>query len=278
MLRSIQNADLYAKKVLCRLDLNVPILHGKIQDSTRIQKIIPTIEFLREKQAKIILLSHFGRPKGTFVRDLSLAPITDALYTALGETSSISFALDCVGKPAKEAIESMHNGDIVLLENVRFHAGEETNHPKFSDALAALADLYVNDAFACSHRSHASITGIAKRLPAYAGLLLQSELEALSNLLSHPKKPVIAIIGGAKISTKISLLRSLIKQVDAVVIGGAMANTFLKVKGFSIGSSLYEEALMREASDIMCLADKHQTTLILPEDVMVAPSIEAASN
>ncbi|MGN6304690.1 MAG: phosphoglycerate kinase, partial [Mesorhizobium sp.] len=211
------------KRVLVRVDLNVPVADGKVSDTTRIERIVPTLDELSKKGAKVILLAHFGRPKGGPAPEFSLDPIANAVETIIGRP--VGFAADCIGKEAADAVAKMKNGDILLLENTRFHKGEEKNDPDFSKALAANGDLYVNDAFSAAHRAHCSTEGLARLLPAFAGRTMQAELEALEKGLGNPVKPVIAIVGGAKVSTKIDLLMNLVRQVDALVIGGGMANT-----------------------------------------------------
>lgn len=264
---------LAGKTVLCRVDLNIPMVAGRVLDETRVIKIVPTIKALIKEKAKVIVISHFGRPKGEFVRECSLAPLVNVLRDALGGVD-IKFALDCVGDLAKEAAANLNNGEVLLLENLRFHAGEETNNAKFVDELASLADFYVNDTFSCSHRKHASIVGLAKKLPSAAGLLLQEEVESLERIMGNPQKPIAAIIGGSKVSTKLKLLNSLVKQASLVVIGGAMANTFLKASGYKIGKSMYEEDLLEAANTVMELAKKNSCEIYLPKDVVVAEKLE----
>lgn len=272
-LRTLKDLDVKGKTVLCRVDLNVPIIHGKAEDETRITKIVPTIEYLVGQGAKVVLLSHFGRPKGEYNRDYSLAPLTNYLSAALGG-KHISFAIDCVGEAAESAVSGMQFGDVLLLENLRFHAGEEKNNPKFIENLAKLGDVYVNDTFSCSHRAHASIVGLAKVMPSAAGLLLQSEIESLEKLLGTPEHPMAAIVGGSKVSTKLALLNTLMKKVDMLVIGGAMANTFLKAQGYQVGKSLYEEELVPVAANILAQAEKKGCEIFLPLDVIVAKELK----
>ncbi len=272
-LRTLKDIDVKGKVVLCRVDLNVPMKNGRVEDKTRIVRLVPTLQELIKRKAKVVVLSHFGRPNGEFVREMSLAPLTDALSFAL-DGKEINFALDCVGDAAKEAVAKLNDGDVLLLENLRFHAEEEKNDAKFAEKLASLGDIYVNDTFSCSHRKHASIVGIAQHLPSVAGLLLQEEIESLEKVLHEPKRPMAAIVGGSKVSTKLGLLESLLKKVDYLVIGGAMANTFLKAKGFSIGKSLYEEDLVGEAKDIIKRAEKEGCEIVLPIDVVVAGELK----
>ncbi len=272
-LRTLKNLDVKGKTVLCRVDLNVPIVQGKVEDATRITKIIPTIEYLIGQGAKVVLLSHFGRPKGEYNLEMSLAPLTNYLSDAL-DGKPIRFAIDCVGESAEQAVAEMQAGDVLLLENVRFHAGEEKNNPKFVERLAKLGDAYVNDTFSCSHRAHASIVGLAKKLPSAAGLLLQSEVESLQKLLGAADHPMAAIVAGSKVSTKLALLQTLVKKVDMLVIGGAMANTFLKAKGLGIGKSLFEEDLVPVAAEILLKAEKANCEIFLPTDVVVAKELK----
>ena len=266
--------NIKGKTVLCRLDLNVPVVHNTIEDKTRITRIIPTIELLIQKQARIVILSHFGRPKGAFTRSLSLAPIVDHIGEALGG-KEVGFAVDCIGTAIQHKIQTLENGDVLLLENLRFHEGETRNDPSFVQGLACLGDIYVNDAFSCSHRSHASIVGLAELLPAAAGLALEKEVRTLAHILSHPSRPMAAIIGGAKIGTKLQLLQFLLDKVDILIIGGAMANTFLKAQGHDIGTSLYEESLIATARDILQKAQHSRCEIILPQDVVAAKQLRA---
>lgn len=265
--------QLAGKVVLCRVDLNVPMVSGRVEDGTRIRKIIPTIKELIKQHARVVVLSHFGRPEGKFVRDMSLAPLTDFLSVAL-DGINVKFAVDCIGDTTKEAVSHLKNGEVLLLENLRFHAGEEANNPKFVDELASLGDFYINDTFSCSHRKHASIVGIAKKLPSAAGLLMQDEIEHLENIMRAPERPMVAIVGGSKISTKLQLLNTLIKKVDLIVIGGAMANTFLKASGCKIGKSMFEENLVETAAQIMEKAKKYNCEIFLPVDVVVADKLQ----
>src|SRR3954452_2833735 len=222
--KTLDSANLSGKRVLVRVDLNVPMENGKITDATRIERIVPTIMEIGDKGGKVILLAHFGRPKGRDPKE-SLKPVVAELHHILKR--HVGFADDCVGEAAEKAVAAMKNGDVLLLENTRFHKEEEKNDPAFADQLAKLGDIYVNDAFSAAHRAHASTEGLARRLPAYAGRTMQAELDALTNALEAPQRPVIAVVGGAKVSTKLELLENLISKVQALVIGGAMANTFL---------------------------------------------------
>jgi len=265
--------DIAGKRVLVRVDLNVPVKDGKVTDATRIERVAPTIAELSKKGAKVVLLAHFGRPKGEVVADMSLKQILPAVNAVLG--TSVHFASDCIGEAAAAAIASMHNGDILLLENTRFHKGEEKNNPDFTAALAANGDIYVNDAFSAAHRAHSSTEGLAHLLPAYAGRTMQAELEALEKGLGNPARPVVAIVGGAKVSTKIDLLMNLVKKVDALVIGGGMANTFLAARGTNVGKSLCEHDLADTAKQIMIEAATATCAIVLPEDGVVAREFKA---
>lgn len=272
-LRTLNQSDVAGKTVLVRVDLNVPMTHGKVDDTTRITRLVPTIEYLIEQQAKVVVLSHFGRPKGKFVLEMSLAPLADNLSEALGGRE-VKFAVDSIGSEAVQAVEALQPGEILLLENVRFHAGEEKNDPVYTQALAELGEFYVNDTFSCSHRAHASIVGLAEHLPSCAGYLLQDEIENLERILHNPAHPVMAIVGGSKVSTKLELLYALVEKVESLVIGGAMANTFLKAKGFQVGKSLYEHELVTGAIEIMTKAAQSGCEILLPQDVVVADSLK----
>lgn len=264
--RSLNEATLNGKRVLVRLDLNVPMDNGAITDATRIERVIPTLRTLLEKGARVIILSHFGRPKG---RDesQSLRPVATALAKHIGQ--DILFVTDCRGVEAVQATNAMKDGDILMLENTRFYKEEEANDPTFVKELANLADVYVNDAFSCAHRAHASTEGLAHHLPAYAGLAMEAELQALSIALEKPDRPVAAIVGGAKVSTKLELLGNLINKVDVLMIGGGMANTFLAAQGLSVGASLHEKDLLVTAQKIMSDAQKAGCEIILPQDGVV---------
>ncbi|MCW5684013.1 MAG: phosphoglycerate kinase [Pseudolabrys sp.] len=265
--RTLDQADLANKRVLLRVDLNVPMADGKVSDATRIERAAQTIKEIASKGGKVILLSHFGRPKGRDPKD-SLKPVAAAVAHIVGKP--VAFADDCIGEPAEKAVAAMKAGDILCLENTRFHKEEEKNDPAFVAALAKLGDIFVNDAFSAAHRAHASTEGLGHKLPAYAGRAMQAELEALSKALEHPQKPVIAVIGGAKVSTKLDLLENLIAKVDALVIGGGMANTFLHAQGINIGKSLAEKDLADTARRIMDKAESANCAIILPVDAVVA--------
>ncbi|MCR4283019.1 MAG: phosphoglycerate kinase [Bauldia sp.] len=260
--------DPNSKRVLVRVDLNVPMAAGKVADDTRIRAVAPTIREISDKGGKAILLAHFGRPKQGPDPKLSLKPIVPAVAAILGRP--VAFANDCVGPEAEKAVAAMRDGGVLVLENTRFHKGEETNDPLFTAALAKLGDLYVNDAFSAAHRAHASTEGLATHLPAYAGRAMQRELEALEAALGNPKRPVVAIVGGAKVSSKIDVLEHLVEKVDALVIGGGMANTFLLAKGVAVGKSLAEPDLADTARRIMAAAAKAGSAIVLPVDAVVA--------
>jgi 3-phosphoglycerate kinase len=268
--------DIAGKRVLVRVDLNVPVADGKVSDTTRIERVAPTIKELSDKGAKVILLAHFGRPKGEPVADMSLKPIASAVEGVIGRT--VAFAGDCIGQAASDAIAALKNGDILLLENTRFHKGEEKNTPEFTAELAKNGDIFVNDAFSAAHRAHASTEGLAHHMPAYAGRTMQAELEALEKGLGNPVRPVVAIVGGAKVSTKIDLLMNLVKKVDALVIGGGMANTFLAAQGVDVGKSLCEHDLAETAKQILIEAATAGCAIILPSDGVVAREFKAGAD
>jgi phosphoglycerate kinase len=267
--------NLRGKRVLVRVDLNVPVDGGRVTDATRIERVLPTIRDIAGHGGRVILLAHFGRPKGKRVESESLSPVRGELARLLG--SPVSFAEDCIGEAAERAVASLEDGGVLLLENTRFHAGEEKNDPDFAGKLAALGDLYVNDAFSAAHRAHASTEALARLLPAYAGRSMQAELEALGKGLDAPEHPVVAIVGGAKVSTKIDLLENLVAKVDALVIGGGMANTFLNAIGISIGRSLCEKDLAATAQRIMDRAKETGCAIILPVDGVVAAEFKAGA-
>jgi len=266
--RTLDDADLQGRRALVRVDLNVPMEDGRVTDDTRLRATVPTIEKLRAGGAKVILLAHFDRPKGKVVPSMSLEPIVAPLAKVIG--APVAFAHDCIGQKARDAVNAMQPGDVLLLENVRFHAGEETNDRAFSDALAANGDLFVNDAFSAAHRAHASTVGLAKRLPAYAGEQMRLELDALDAALGRPQRPVLGIVGGSKVSTKLDLLRNLVTKLDKLAIGGGMANTFLYAQGHDVGASYCEKDLAETARDIIRLAGQNNCKLFLPLDVVVA--------
>lgn len=275
MFKTLDDVTVAGKRVLVRGDLNVPVQDGRVTDTTRIDRLVPTIRDLADKGARVVVLSHFGRPKGKVVAAMSLEPVAAALSVSLGKP--VAFATDCIGGPAKRVVDGLGDGDIALLENLRFHAGEEANDKGFAEQLAALGDLYVNDGFSVSHRAHASTEAIAHLLPAVAGRNMQAELEALQAALGDPKRPVLAVVGGAKVSTKLAVLGNLIEKVDALVIGGGMANTFLHALGTDVGASLCEADLADTAREIMAKADAAGCEIVLPSDVVIAAKLEAGA-
>jgi phosphoglycerate kinase len=266
--KTLGAADVAGKRVLVRADLNVPVKDGRVTDATRIERLAPTITDLTTRGAKVIVLSHFDRPKGKRVPSMSLEVVAPALAEAIEHP--VRFADDCIGPAAEKAVNALKPGEVALLENLRFHAGEEANDPAFVKALAALGDIYVNDAFSAAHRAHASTEGLAHVLPAYAGRQMQAELEALTAALEVPKKPVMAIVGGAKISTKLDVLNHLVEKVDMLVIGGGMANTFLNAQGIKVGRSLCERDLADTAREILAHAKRKNCEVLLPVDAVVA--------
>ena len=265
--------DIAGKAVLVREDLNVPMSEGSITDDTRLRAAVPTLLELADRGAKVLILAHFGRPKGQKSADLSLSLVTRGLSQLLGR--QVQFIPDCQGEAAAAGIAVMRGGDIAILENTRFHAGEEKNDPGLSDAMAALGDLYVNDAFSAAHRAHSSTEGLAHRLPAYAGRSMERELDALEAALGTPEKPVAAVVGGAKVSTKLAVLEHLVARVDHLIIGGGMANTFLAARGVDVGKSLCEHDLVPVANGIFEKADAVGCTIHLPYDVAVAKEFAA---
>jgi len=270
--RTLDHVDVKGKRVLMRVDLNVPIENGVVSDSTRIERVAPAITEISDKGGKVILLSHFGRPKGRDSKQ-SLKPVAAEVSRIIKRP--VKFADDCIGEIAEQAVAAMKPGDILCLENTRFHAGEEKNDPAFVAALAKLGDIWVNDAFSAAHRAHASTEGLGHKLPAYAGRTMQAELEALANALDNPQRPLTAIVGGAKISTKLDLLGNLLDKVNALIIGGAMANTFLLAQGKTVGKSLAEPDLVPTARKIMDKAKSEKREIILPVDVVTAAKLEA---
>jgi phosphoglycerate kinase len=271
--RTIDELEARAKRVLVRADLNVPMKDGAVTDTARIDQAATTIRDLAAKGARVVVLSHFGRPDGKRVDSMSLKQIVPALSKAVGK--AVAFANDCIGPDAETAVGALKDGDVLLLENTRFHGEEEKNEPRFVAALAKLGDAYVNDAFSAAHRAHATTEGLAHRLPAYAGRGMQAELEALGRVLEKPQHPVVAIVGGAKVSSKLAVLENLITKVDALVIGGGMANTFLKAQGLPIGKSLHEPALLDKAREIMAKAKARNCAIVLPTDGVVAKEFKA---
>jgi len=274
--RTLDDVDPRGKRVLVRVDFNVPMQNGEVTDATRIERACETLEELVRKGAKVVVLSHFGRPKGKPESSMSLKPIVKPLSQALGGID-VRFAPDCVGALAHAVVDALPDGGVALLENLRFHAGEEKGDPAFADQLATLGDLYVNDAFSVSHRAHASVTGLAERLPAYAGRLMQAELEALEAALGGAQRPTAAVIGGAKVSSKLDVLGHVMDRVDVLIIGGGMANTFLNAQGTKVGKSLCEHDLAETARAIMAKATEHNVAIILPSDVVVATEFKAGA-
>jgi phosphoglycerate kinase len=270
--RTLDQADVNGKRVLLRVDLNVPMENGTVADATRIERIAPTITEIADKGGKVILLSHLGRPKGRDPKD-SLRPVAAEVARVLGRR--VAFVEDCVGERAEAAVNGLRPGDILCLENTRFHAGEEKNDPDFVAQLARLGDIFVNDAFSAAHRAHASTEGLAHKLGAYAGRSMQAEIEALTRALEQPERPLAAIVGGAKISTKLDLLGNLIDKVDVLIIGGAMANTFLAAQGKPVGKSLCEHDLVATARDILAKAAAKRRDIVLPVDAVVAEKFAA---
>lgn len=270
--RTLDSADVSGKRVLLRVDLNVPMENGKVSDATRIERVLPTIREIADKGGKVVLLAHFGRPKGRDLKE-TLRPVAAVVAEHLGRP--VGFAEDCVGPAAKAAVDAMKPGDVVLLENTRFHPEEEKNAPAFVKALAENGDLWVSDAFSAAHRAHASTEGLGHVLPAYAGRTMQAEVEALAHALEAPKRPVLAVVGGAKVSSKLELLGNLVKKVDILVIGGGMANTFLAAQGKAVGKSLCEKDLLDTARSILETAKGANCEIVLPVDATVASEFKA---
>jgi phosphoglycerate kinase len=271
--KTLDDMDLAGQTVLTRVDINVPVEDGRVTDATRIERIVPTIRDILASGGRPVLMAHFGRPKGKPVPEMSLAVTLPALRESLG--TEVRFAQDCIGPAAREAVDALPEGAVLLLENTRFHKGEEANDPTFAAELAALGDVYCNDAFSAAHRAHASTEALARLLPACAGRLMQAELGALERALTTPERPVCAVVGGAKVSTKLELLGNLLHRVDALVIGGAMANTFLAAQGISVGKSLCEHDMAGTARDILADAAARGCDLILPLDAVVAREFKA---
>ncbi len=273
--RTIDALDCAGKRVLLRADLNVPRQGGQITDLTRLQRLTPTIRELADKGARVIVVSHFDRPRGERVMEMSLAPVRAALAQVLGHP--VHFAEDCLGPQAEAAVAALRDGEVLVLENTRFHPGEESNDPEMARGLASLADIYVNDAFSAAHRAHASTEGVARHLPAHAGRLMQAELDALTLALDSPERPVGAIIGGAKISTKLDLIGNILGRVDVLIIGGAMANTFLAARGIEIGRSLQEPQMHEAALAILAQAEARGCQVLLPVDAVTATEFKAGA-
>ncbi|MCW5698722.1 MAG: phosphoglycerate kinase [Rhodospirillales bacterium] len=266
--RTIDDLDVAGKRVLVRADLNVPMKDGKVTNTTRIDRTVPTLLELADKGAKVIVLSHLGRPKGKKNPEFTLQPVADSLAAIAGRP--VAFAGDCIGPEAKEVADAMKNGDLAMFENVRFYAEEEKNDEGFAKQLAENGDILISDAFSCSHRAHASVEALARILPSAAGRLMQAELEALEGALENPQRPAAALVGGAKISTKLDVLGNLLGRVDQIIIGGAMANTFLAAKGANVGKSLCEHDMLDAAREVMAKAGKSGCEIVLPDDAVVA--------
>lgn len=275
-IKLVQNAEVHGKVVLLRVDFNVPLKNGKVKDDTRIVQTLPTIEYLLENGAKIILVSHLGRPDGKAVSELRMAPVADYLARLLKRP--VQKMSECIGLKVQQAVKKMKEGDMLFLENIRFYPGEEKNSPAFAKDLAKLADLFVSDSFATAHRAHASTVGVAKYLPAYAGFLMQKEIENLSALLKDVKHPLTLITGGAKIDTKIGLLENFLDKADYFLMGGGLANTFLAAAGYDVGESLCEKDKLSVAQDIMLRAENLEKTFVLPTDVIVADEISDSAD
>ena len=274
--KTLDDIDLDGKRVLTRVDINVPVDNGAVTDATRIERIAATVQDILDRGGKPVLLAHFGRPKGERRDDMSLRMLVPTLETTLGVP--VVFAADCVGEAAQTVVEGLQQGEVALLENTRFHKAEEQNDPDFAAQLAALGDVFCNDAFSAAHRAHASTEGLARRLPSCAGRLMQAELEALQLALGTPERPVLAVVGGAKVSTKLALLSNLIEKVDLLVIGGGMANTFLAAQGLDVGKSLCEHDMADTARDIMAKAATAGCRIVLPSDVVIAREFAAGAD
>jgi len=264
--------DLGGRRALVRVDFNVPMQDGRVGDDTRLKAALPTIRALTGAGARVVLLSHFDRPKGKRVEGMSLRPVAEPLSALLGKP--VAFADDCVGEAAEAAVQALETGSVLLLENLRFHPGEEADDPTFAGALARLGDLYVDDAFSAAHRAHASTSALAHLLPAYAGLAMERELAALDAALGSPERPVLGIVGGSKVSTKLDLLKNLVTKLDKLAIGGGMANTFLYAQGHDVGASYCEKDLAETARDIVRLAGQNNCKLFLPLDIVVAETLQ----
>jgi phosphoglycerate kinase len=275
MFKTLDDLDVKGKRVLVRADLNVPVSGGKVTDDTRIQRQAPTIKELAQKGARVIVLSHFDRPKGKVVPSMSLKVLQAPLSQAVGR--NVAFAEDCVGPVAEAAVATLKDGDVLLLENTRFHKGEEANDPEMAKQLAALGDIFVNDAFSAAHRAHASTEGVARLLPNAAGRSMQAELTHLQKALGNPQRPLLAVVGGAKVSTKIELLENLVTRVETLVIGGAMANTFLAAQDIGVGKSLYEPDHLETARKVIHMAAESGAVILLPSDVVVAKEFKAGA-
>lgn len=274
--KSIRDIELAGKRVFCRVDFNVPMQDGVITDDTRIRAAVPTIQFLIDNHAKIILASHFGRPKGEVVEEMRLTTVGEHLASLLGKP--VKKLNDSIGTEVEAAVQEMKEGDVILLENVRFHKGEEKNDPELAKSFAKLADLFVNDAFGTAHRAHATTAGIAQHIPAVAGLLMEKEIQFMGGALSKPERPFTAIVGGAKVKDKIGVIENLLGKVDTLIIGGGMANTFIKAQGYNVGASLCEEDKLELARTLMEQAKERNVNLLMPVDVVVADKFAADAN
>lgn len=276
-LKTTDGVDVAGKRVIVRADLNVPVKDGKVTDATRLERVLPGVKALADRGAKVIVISHFGRPKNGPEADLSLRPIADAMQQLLGRP--VAFGPDCIGDQAQATVSALQNGDVALLENLRFHKGEEKNDPKFAEELAKFGDIFVGDAFSCAHRAHASTEGLTNYLPSFAGPLMMEEINALRTALEKPQRPTAAVVGGAKVSTKIPVLTNLVAKVDKLIIGGGMANTFLQASGVMVGKSLAEPEFHSTARDIMTEAKQKGCEIVLPVDAVIAREFkEGAAN
>nr|WP_276561948.1 phosphoglycerate kinase [Brevibacillus halotolerans] len=274
--KSIRDIELAGKRVFCRVDFNVPMQDGVITDDTRIRAAVPTIQYLIDNHAKVILASHFGRPKGEVVEEMRLTAVGEHLASLLGKP--VKKLNDSIGAEVEAAVQEMKEGDVILLENVRFHKGEEKNDPELAKSFASLADLFVNDAFGTAHRAHATTAGIAQHIPAVAGLLMEKEIQFMGGALSKPERPFTAIVGGAKVKDKIGVIENLLGKVDTLIIGGGMANTFIKAQGYNVGASLCEEDKLDLARTLMEQAKERNVNLLMPVDVVVADKFAADAN
>lgn len=272
-IKTLDDVNVAGKRVLVRVDFNVPVRNGVVTDASRIERVLPTIRELKEKGARVVLISHFGRPKGKIVREMSLRPVVRALQAALGG-EQVAFASDCIGPPADQVTKRLKDGEVALLENLRYHGGEERNDPVFARALAANGQIYVDDAFAAAHRAHASVDAITKFLPAVVGRLMEQEITTLTRILEQPARPLAAIIGGAKISTKLDLLGNLLPKVDVMIVGGAMANTFLYANGIDVGELMCEYKMADEARRVTAQAKQRGCEILLPVDAVVAADLK----
>lgn len=274
-LKTTQGIDVAGKRVLVRADLNVPVRDGAVTDATRLERLVPGLKDLASRGAKVIVISHFGRPKSGPEAEFSLKPVAEQFSQLLG--TPVTFATDCVGGSAEQAVNGLKNGDIAVLENLRFHKGEEKNDPGFAAELAKLGDIFVGDAFSCAHRAHASTEGLTHHLPSYAGPLLMEEINALRTALEIPQRPTAAVVGGAKVSTKIPVLTNLVAKVDKLIIGGGMANTFLQAMGVNVGKSLSEPEFHKTAHEIMAAAKAKGCEIVLPVDAVIAREFKAGA-